>query len=198
MTRLTLCLTLVCSLVFAAQAAAKEIVAAKVCGATDCREVKDERAIAALAEGGPPTTGPTKATGFYRLELTAKGEGELFTWSNHVSLSTGLMRGDDGTWMQLPPSALAAHRRVARGLEPLPARTFERIQSPPARVDEVVEPPAQPVASDSGGGVSVWPFAAGALVLLIGLAAWLRPRRLFRRDHLGLHDDSHHTRPAGT
>ena len=35
------CLAIALSLALAAQAAAKEVVAAKVCGATDCREIED-------------------------------------------------------------------------------------------------------------------------------------------------------------
>ena len=37
MTRLTLCLTLVLAPILAAQAVAKEVVSAKVCGASHCR-----------------------------------------------------------------------------------------------------------------------------------------------------------------
>ena len=199
MTRLTLLLTLACSLTLAVPAAAKEVVGAKVCGASDCRQVDDDRALEALSQGGPSTGGPGRARAFYRVEVIVAGEGEeRFRFGLHVVPAGGLMRGEDGNWMAMSPQALASFRAATAGLAPKRAARFAALAAPPARVDEVVLPTAAPAAADSGGGVPIWPFLAGALVLLAALGLWLRPRRLFRRDHLGLHDESHHTRPAGT
>jgi hypothetical protein len=180
MTRLTLCLTVVLSLILAAEATAKEVVAAKVCGASDCREVRDEKSLMAMAEGGPPTD-PPKASGFYRAELTVKGDqDETVTFGIHLVPTAGVIRGEDGTWMPVSDQAAAEFRRITRGLEAIPAARFGALKSPPlpeARVDEVVEPPQQPVAAASGDA-PVWPWIAGGLAVLIilGLALTWRGR----------------------
>src|SRR5687768_13260372 len=101
MRRLTLCFALVLPLALATSVAAKEVVGAKVCGASDCREVKDERAMAAYAEGGPPTDPPDQASGWYRVELTVRGDGERITFATTLVPAAGLMRGEDGTWMPM-------------------------------------------------------------------------------------------------
>ena len=58
----------------AAQAAAKEVVAATVCGATDCREIEDRGSLAALHEGGTPTAAPERASGWFRADLVVRTE----------------------------------------------------------------------------------------------------------------------------
>jgi hypothetical protein len=198
MTRLTLCLTLVLSSGLAAQAMAKEVVSAKVCGASDCREIKDERSLMALQEGGPPTDPPKGASAFYRAELTVTGDGEdRFKFDVVLVPRAGLLRGtnDDGTftWMPVSDAAVAQFRRMTRGLEPIAAGKLDGLGAPKlpqARVDEVV------VVGDSGaagGGAPVWPWIAGGLgVLMLGLGLYARSR-----DHLGLHDDGNHPRLAG-
>ena len=199
MTRLTVCLTLVLSSIMTAQAMAKEVVSAKVCGASHCREVKDERSLMALAEGGPPTDPPKGASAFYRAELTVKGDGDdRFTFDVVLVPRAGLLRGtnDDGTftWMPVSDAAVAQFRRMTRGLEPIAARKLDGLGTPKlpqARVDEVVM-----VGDDeaAGGGGPVWPWIAGGLgaLILLGLGLYARSR-----DHLGLHDDGNHPRLAG-
>jgi hypothetical protein len=182
MTRLTLCLTMLLSLILAAQATAKEVVAAKVCGASDCREVRDERALMAMTEGGPPTD-PPKASGFYRADLTVKvDQGETDTFRTHLVPAAGMIRGEDGTWMPVSDQAAAEFRRITRGLEAIPAARFGALKSPPlpeARVDEVVEASPQPAAAASGDA-PVWPWIAGgvAALIIVGLALTWRGRGL--------------------
>jgi len=198
MTRLTLCLTLALSSILTAQAMAKEVVSAKVCGASHCREVKDDRSLMALAEGGPPTDPPKTGLAFYRAELTMTGDGDdRFTFDVVLVPRAGLLRGtnDDGTftWMPVSDAAVAQFRRVTRGLEPIAAGKLDGLGAPKlpqARVDEVV------VVGDreaAGGGAPVWPWIAGGLgVLMLGLGLYARSR-----DHLGLHNDGNHPRLAG-
>ena len=198
MTRLTLCLTLVLSLILTAQATAKEVVSAKVCGASHCREVKDDRSLMALSEGGPPTDPPEKGLAFYRAELTVKVEADdSFTFDVVLVPRAGLLRGtnDDGTytWMPVSDAAVARFRRMTRGLEPIAAGKLDGLGAPKlpqARVDEVV------VIGDeeTTGGAPVWPWIGGgvAVLILLGLGLYARTR-----DHLGLHDDSNHPRLAG-
>ena len=199
MTRLTVCLTLVLSSIMTAQAMAKEVVSAKVCGASHCREIKDERSLMALAEGGPPTDPPKGASAFYRAELTVKGDGDdRFTFDVVLVPRAGLLRGtnDDGTftWMPVSDAAVAQFRRMTRGLEPIAARKLDGLGAPKlpqARVDEVVM-----VGDDeaAGGGGPVWPWIAGGLgaLILLGLGLYARSR-----DHLGLHDDGNYPRLTG-
>ena len=100
MTRLTLCLTIVLTLVLAAPVAAKEVVAAKVCGASGCREVEDKKSLLALHEGGSPTDPPGNASAFYRAEMEVRGEGrESFTFEIALVPRARLIRAnDDGTF----------------------------------------------------------------------------------------------------
>ncbi len=187
MTRSTLCLTLtlVLSLILAAEATAKEVVAAKVCGASDCREVRDEKSLLALHEGGPPADPPDKASAFYRAELTVKGDGhDRFTFQLVLVPNAGMVRGDndDGSfaWMPVSDTAAAQFRRMTRGLKPIAASKLDGlgpVELPAARVDEVVV-----IAEDSSTGASgeapVWPWIAGGLAALIvlGLALTWRGR----------------------
>jgi hypothetical protein len=197
MTRLTLCLTLVLSLILAAQAMAKEVVSAKVCGASHCREVKDERSLMALSVGGLPTDPPKEGMAFYRAELTVKVEGDdSFTFDVVLVPRAGLLRGtnDDGTstWMPVSDAAVAHFRRMTRGLEPIAAGKLDGLGAPKlpqARVDEVVL-----IGDETTGGAPVWPWIAGSVVglILLGLGLYARTR-----DHLGLHDDRNHPRLAG-
>src|SRR5918999_5031407 len=143
MTRSTLCLTLVLSLILAAEATAKEVVAAKVCGASYCREVRDEKSLLALHEGGPPADPPDKASAFYRAELTVKGEGnDRFNFEVVLAPRLGLVRGDNGdgtfAWMPVSDTAIIQFRRMTRGLEPIAAAKLHGlgpVKLPEARVD---------------------------------------------------------------
>ena len=95
------------------------------------------------------------------------------------------MRGEDGTWMAMSPPALASFRAATAGLAPKPAARFAALAAPPRGWTRWWCPAAAPATPGLGrrrAGVS--PFLAGALVLLAALGLWLRPRRLFRRDHL--------------
>jgi hypothetical protein len=184
MPRATLCL-MVLSLILATEAMAKEVVAAKVCGASDCREVRDEKSLLALHEGGPPTDPPEKASPFYRAELTVKGDGtDRFTFKLVLVPAAGMVRGtnDDGSfaWMPVSDTAVGQFRRMTRGLEPIAAKKLDGlgpVKLPEARVDEVVVIP-----DDSSTGASaeapVWPWIAGGLaaVIILGLALTWRGR----------------------
>jgi hypothetical protein len=179
MKRLSLCLALVLPLALAGVAEAKKPVSAKVCGASDCKTVKDRDSLVALAEGGSPTE-PPGASPFYRVELTVQGDGELFTWPVVIVPDTGLVRAgseaEGYTWMQLSGKAVGEFRRITRGLEPRPASTLGGLHPPEARVDEVVLPPAEP--ESGGGSAPVWPWIVFGLTALALLAlAVARVRR---------------------
>jgi len=164
-----------------AGALAKEPVSAKVCGASDCRTVKDRQALMALIEGGGPTDPPKDAAGWYEVVMTIEGDqGRHDTFPLAIVPSEGLMRGGDAeagyNWMSVTSAGAREYRRVTRGIAPFSARSLEGLGRPQAQVDEVVLPPAEPKAE--GGGSSPLPWIAGGL-LSVGLAgAVLRWRGL--------------------
>jgi hypothetical protein len=146
-----------------ASASAKEIVKAHVCGADGCVTVG--RAIAMdLADGGPPSDPPKAAAPFYTAELTMREGDKDFTFKTTFVPDGGLMRGDDGQWMDAPIQTENAFKRAARGLEAFPAGELGPLPTPThAQVVEVVRPPADP-APVSDDGSSTW------LIGFLGLA----------------------------
>src|SRR5215217_8387620 len=110
MRRLAISLVLAFSLAPAA-AVAKEPVSANVCGASDCRTVKDRAALMALTEGGGPTDPPKSGAGWYEVVMTIEVDrGRHETFPLAIVPSEGLMRGGDAeagySWM--PVSSAAA------------------------------------------------------------------------------------------
>jgi hypothetical protein len=157
-----------------ASALAKEPVAAKVCGKTQCHESKDKGAIAPLAEGGPPTDPPTRSSGWYSSKLTIGGEGGHFAFTVAIVPAQGLVRDPGGkgtapTWMQMTPEAAREYRTLTAGLEPRPASTLAGVAKPAA-----VTPSAG--GQPSGDDAPLWPWLlAGGL--LVSAAAALAAKR---------------------
>jgi hypothetical protein len=172
MKRLTLCLALVLSSALATTAAAKEVVAAKVCGASHCRTADDRDVLLAVQQGGAPTDPPAAAP-YYRVKVTFRAERERVVIPMVVVPDAGVMRAGTAaegyTWMPVSRQAIRNFRRVTRGLEPLPAAKLGGldVRLPEARVDQVIVFRDQP---EPDGGAPVWPWIAlGAAAL--GLAA---------------------------
>jgi MYXO-CTERM domain-containing protein len=172
MTRLTVGLALLLSLVVAANAAAKEVVVAKVCGPTQCRETRDHRFLEAVMQGGPSTLPPNPAP-WYRV-LGKMDEGDTSVWVKSVVVpSASMIRGDDNaggymSWVRITPELVRMYRELATGIEPFPADELRGLDPRPAQVDEVVLPPHEPEGASPlpwiGGGVAL--LAAGGLVLV--------------------------------
>jgi len=168
---------------------ATEISSAKVCGASECRELSDPEAATALAVGPTPrgTDAPVRGLPWYENTLTipAKERGEVDRVSVSVTVvpSAGLMRVNDGVWVTLPSESKEAYAKLTAGLTPRPARTLPSVGEdalPAARVDEVVEPPNTATAEADSDGSNVWIVALGGGVLaalLAGLLLWMRHRR---------------------
>ena len=182
MRRLTLCLGLVLSLALASDAAAKEVVAAKVCGPKDCAETHDRDTLTVFTEGGAPTDPPSRGGAWYSVHVTVEVEdGKRDTFPMAVLPRAGLMRGGDGSggysWFHLTPASARRYLALTHDLAPFPAGKLSGIGPPKVRVDEVVLPPREPAASD-GGGASPLPWIGAALVVLAaGLALLLWRRR---------------------
>jgi hypothetical protein len=179
---------------------ATEISSAKVCGASECREVSDPEAATALAvartrrQGGRRvvdfprgTDAPERGLPWYESTLTIRAEdgGGMDRVSVTVVPSAGLMGLEDGMeWVTLPSESKKAYAQLTAGLTPRPASTLPSMGTAPppvARVDEVyefAEPPS--AATTASDGSNVWIVALGGGVLaalMVGLLLRIRYRR---------------------
>ena len=167
---------------------ATEISSAKVCGASECREVSDPEAATALAVGPRPrgTDAPERGLPWYKSTLTIPAEdgGKVFTVSIAVVPSAGLLELEAwSTWVTLPSESKKAYAKLTAGLTPRPARTLPGVGEdalPVARVDEVVEAPSAATPAPASDGSNVWIVALGGGVLaalMAGLLLRIRHRR---------------------
>ena len=166
---------------------ATEISSAKVCGASECRELSDPEAATALAVGPTPrgTDAPVRALPWYKSTLTIPAEerGEVDRVSVTVVPSAGLLRVNDGVWVTLPRQSKEAYAKLTAGLTPRPARTLPSVGEdalPVARVDEVFCPACAATPAQASDGSNVWIVALGGGVLaalMAGLLLTIRHRR---------------------
>lgn len=159
-----------------ASASAKEVVKAQVCGAGGCVSVSHAIAMD-LMDGGPPTDPPKEAAPFFTARLWVRvDDGKTQRFDTAFVPRYGLMRGDDGTWMDAPVQTEAAFKRGARGLEASPASDLGPLPAPTA---EPVPAPAQdPAPVDDGS--PLWPIAflgLAAAVATSALVLYVRRRR---------------------
>ena len=168
---------------------ATEISSAKVCGASECRELSDPEAATALAVGPTPrgTDAPVRGLPWYKNTLTipAEGRGEVDRVSVSVTVvpSAGLMRVNDGVWVTLPSESEEAYAKLTAGLTPRPPRTLPGVGEdalPAARVDEAVDFTSAATPAPATDGSNVWIVALGGGVLaalMAGLLLRIRHRR---------------------
>ena len=160
---------------------ATELSSAKVCGASECREVSDPEAATALAVGPTPrgTDAPVRGLPWYKSTLTIPAEerGEVDRVSVTVVPSAGLMRVGDGVvvWVTLPSQSKEVYAKLTAGLTPRPASTplpdVGREAPPVPPVDEVVEAPSAATPAPASDGSNVWIIALGGGVLAALMAA---------------------------
>jgi hypothetical protein len=179
-----------------AAASAKEVVKAKVCGADGCVTVGPSAAVN-FTDGGPPTDPPTEAAPFYTAEMTVRGDGEeTFTFKTTFVPKGGLLRGDDGTWMDAPLQTENAFKRAigSRDLQAFPASKLGPLPEPiDAQVVEVVRPPADPAPVDDGSSTSLIAFLGLAGVV----ATWAVVMHVRRRRAAEGSSPAAPTPPAG-
>jgi hypothetical protein len=164
-----LILAAVAAFAIAPAAAAKEVKQAQVCGPGHCATVDDEQSRAILLNGGPPRTPPTAAP-YYDIRITMAEGDEEATWSFAAVPARHAMRGDDGTWMEMPAEMSALVTKVAAGREPYPAGELLGWAAP--------SEPAQPAAADSSDS-PLWP--EGVVIALLAIAAAFLARGLWLR-----------------
>jgi hypothetical protein len=109
------------------------------------------------------------------VKLTVRGDRERITFPLVIVPDAGVLRGGTAaegyTWMPVSRQAVREHRRMTRGLAPLPAAKLDglEVRLPEARVDQVVLLAPEP---EPGGGAPVWPWLVFGLpgLGLLGLA----------------------------
>jgi len=190
MRKLTLPIVLALVLGPAAVAAAKEPVAAKVCGPSACHIFKDRDTLFAIG-GGDPGQPPASGAPWYSVRMVIKiDDGRHDSFPVAILPSTGVTRyGDPNTgytWVAPSTRAARVYRRITRGMEPFAAAKLEGVGPVEAKVDEVVQPPKPEPAAADGGGSSPLPWIAGGLVLVGVVFALIRWRgRLWPRPAQG-------------
>jgi hypothetical protein len=165
MTRLATLIFVVATLVLAPAAAAKEITTVKACGDNGCVTTKDPAILQGLMNGGPPTVPPNAHAPAVRLTATVAerpGGKTVARFHSRWVPSSGLLVGEDGTWMELPASA-------ARALDALDRTPFPATGPAPA-----------PAASDDGSAPAWVLVAAGLAIaaLLVGGTLYVLRRRV--------------------
>jgi hypothetical protein len=175
MRRLTPFLALILTLAFAGDAAAKEIVAAKVCGPEKCVKTRDRDQLNLFAEGGAPSDPPAHGGAWYSVQVTiSTGDGNHDAFAMAVLPRAGLMRSGDPeggySWSHLTPESARRYQAIVSSIAPYPASKLGHIAQPKARR-------AAASATSGGGGGSPWPWIGGAVVLLVAGAAAFAVRR---------------------
>ena len=165
---------------------ATELSSAKVCGASECREVSDPEAATALAVGPRPRGADAPERGCPGTEHAHDPRRGRRRGARSVIVvpSAGLMQWEDGfAWVTLPSESKKAYAKLTAGLAPRPARTRPGVGVdglPVARVDEVVEFPSAATPAPASDGSNVWIVALGGGVLaalMAGLLLRIRHRR---------------------
>ena len=177
MRRLAIPLVLTLALAPAGAAVAKEPVAAKVCGASDCATVEDRSTIMALTEGTSPTDPPAHAGDWYEVTVVIEVDrGRHETFPLAFVPSQRLLRGGDAeagyTYTTVSDRVARLYHRITEQITPFPPSTLEGIE---AGAPAVTPPPPEP-AADSDGGPSALPWIVAAAVAALVAVAFAVPR----------------------
>ena len=161
-------------------AQAKEILGAKVCGEDGCVRVGSVAGGDAALYGGPPASAPKERAPFFRIRFKIGEDSKSFGYIRTLYVpSAQLVRGDDGSWMNVPTETLTALNRLTRGVQPYPAAKLSDIFRP-YRSDAAAATPAppRPASSDGDGGggppAVLWAGLAALALAALGAFAWRR------------------------
>ena len=153
-----------------ATAAAKEVSAVSVCGASGCNDVDDVQAFMAaggLDSGSPDPQPMPAAQPYYRLdvELSAPGE-KLPGWSVFLLADGSLVRtqgpgvGLGQDWLKMPVGSAGVIKEAVRGAEPFPAPRLTDVRVGGRRAPDLG--PTGPVGRSSPASPPPSPQAAGS------------------------------------
>jgi hypothetical protein len=124
---LILTVTVLAALVLPSLAGAKEISKVELCGAEGCRELTGAAA-QRLAGGGDDMSQPPASPGpYYRVTLTARGDGRSGSWSIFYVPSAHRLALPDGNWQQLTGSVRTAYDKAVADLTPYPTPVLDRV-----------------------------------------------------------------------
>jgi hypothetical protein len=166
-------------LILAPQALAKEITGAKVCGASDCRDVEAPGLLLALPDTGDPTDPPRNpGGGWYRTTVTMDAEGHRESFAVDAFPRQNLVRVRDDTtatyrWLPMTSDAARAYRKITFGLDPRPISRLTGFEARP--------PAAAPDPAPGGG----FPWAWVAAAVSFGAAAAAFAMRRHRGGRFG-------------
>jgi hypothetical protein len=172
-------------LVVAPAASAKVVHSVVVCGAGGCASFSKQDGgpgLQALAEGGDIVGPPAHGAPHYRVNVEIRGADERVRFVNHWVPSLNLIRGEQGTWMEMPAEGKAVLAELTAKLKPLPASSLPLSASADslamARITAVSTPAPTVTGASSHGGGFPWPWIVGATgALLAGLVLTTAARR---------------------
>src|SRR5262245_44305608 len=179
------CLGLIALLVVAPAAAAKQVHSAVVCGSGGCVSVSRHDGgseLQALAEGGNIVGPPAYGAPYYRVTVEIRGGDERFRFVNHWVPSLHLIRGEQGTWMEMPTEGRAVLAELTAELKPLAASTLPLSASADslamARITAISTPAPTVTAASGHGNAVAWPWIlVAAAAVVAGLAVTLAALR---------------------
>ena len=132
--RKTFVLVALAALTVPANAAAKEISAAKVCGASACVTTTDKAALMQMTQSSTPlATRPPAPTSYYEitLEVSEPDHGVVGSWNAWFVPTAGTLstRGESGSpeWSSIGSESVDFLKTTAANLEPFPTPTFTRV-----------------------------------------------------------------------
>lgn len=188
MCRVIGCLAVIFLLVAAPGASAKEVHRAVVCGAGGCASFSKQDGgpgLQALAEGGDIVGPPADGAPHYRVTVEIRGEGARDRFRSHWVPSLNLIRGEQGTWMEMLAKGKAVLAELTVTVRPLPAATLPLSASADslamARITAISTPAPTVMAASSRGEGLPWPWivaAAPGLVVFMVMITVRRRRRI--------------------
>lgn len=165
---------LLAALALPAVAVAKVPPKVTVCGADACVTARDRAgAILPLVNGGTPAAPPPTALGGFRVRIVLQtGPSQYDRFSFWQVPALGLVRGADGTWMEMTNRTARALRGLTMDLEPLPASAVPRGGRP---IGDSLPPQSYRVPAPAEDGGFPW-WIAGLLAAAAALWMVVRTR----------------------
>jgi hypothetical protein len=120
-----LAVTLVLFTLVVTPAEGKGISAVEICGASGCRDL-DRSEFTAVPMTGGPVPAPSGDARWFRVKVTFRDGRTRHSFRLAVVPGEASVLATDGTWMQMSYRSVRRFRRLARGIDPLPASALSR------------------------------------------------------------------------